>query len=535
MEDTRAGHFIKRLSSLRGERATWEYHWQELADYMVPNKANINTESTPGEKKNTHLYDNTAIHSSELLAGSLHGILTNPNTTWFELTTGDAEVDKGDNVRNWLQDSVHRMHRILNNTNFQTEIHEFYMNLVVFGTSAMLLEEDKKNIVRFSSRPIEECFVQENNKGIIDELYRCFSWDAKKILQEWPKADLPEELIRAFQDNPAKKYKIIHALAPRESVEQLGIKVPSTKKTVSVYILEEKQLILEESGFNEFPYLVSRWSKVSGETYGRSPGMTALPEAKTINKIVEVNLIAAEKAIDPPLQLPDDGFIMPIITQPGGLNFYRAGSNERIEPVFNNSRLDIGIEIIKQHQAKIREALHVDLFQLREGPQKTATEVLQLTEEQSRVLSPLLGRQHHEFLRPLIERVFSIMTRRNMFRETPEELAGLPLDVRYSSLIARSHKVEEGQNIMRTIQMMEPFIALDETVADNFDGDKALRKVAEIYNFPQEIIRTVDEVEEVREARAQAQEQALQAQQQQQQAENANKLAPVAAAVGSDE
>ena len=31
--------------------------------------------------------------------------------------------------------------------------------------------------------------------------------------------------------------------------------------------------------------------------------------------------------------VPDDGFILPIRTVPGGLNFYRSGTRERIEPL----------------------------------------------------------------------------------------------------------------------------------------------------------------------------------------------------------
>lgn len=530
MDNPLAKFVCERLKHLKGERSTWEDHWQQVADYVLPDKNNINTEYTPGQKRNTHLYDNTAIDACELLAGSLQGILTNPNSTWFELTTGDIELDRNDNVRAWLQDSVSRMHRVMNNSNFQTEVHEFYIDLCAFGTASMTVEQDDQFIVHFMAKPVQENFISENKRGVIDEIYREFKWTSKKILQEWDKSKIPEEFLRQLTKDPQRKFTIIHAIAPREVLENSGVSLEEVrKKYVSAYILQEKKITLELGGFNEFPYIVSRWGKTTGEVYGRSPGMTALPDAKTLNKIVETQLIAAEKALDPPLQLPDDGFIMPIITKPGSLNFYRAGSGDRIEPVFNQPRIDIGIEMIREHRRKIKEAFKVDLFQLREGPQKTATEVLQLTEEQGRILGPLLGRQQHEFLRPLIERVFSIMNRRDQFEDPPEELDGVKLDVRYSSLVARSHKANEGQNIMRTIELMAPFLQMDQTVVDNFNGDRALRKVAEIFNFPQEIIRPQEEVEETREARAQAQQEMIQQQEAQAQADVAQKVAPLAA------
>ena len=523
-----AKFFINRVNSLKSERSTWENHWQEVADYIVPNKNNVINEFTPGQKRNIHLFDNTAVHSNELLAGSLHGELTNPNSLWFEITTGDQEIDRIDSVRLWLQDSVQRMHTVINNTNFQTEIHEYYIDLCAFGTAPLTIEENKESVVRFRSLPIQECFVKENHLGIIDELHRVFEWDAKKIFQNWGEEKLPEEVLKEIRDNGNKKFTIIHTVMPSAHIKAMGEDPETNKDFVDVYVLKEKQLFLEKGGFNEFPYIVGRWAKYSGETYGRSPGMTALPEAKTLNKIVETVLVGAEKTVDPPMQMPDDGMLMPIITEPGGLNFYRAGSEGRIQPIFNNSRVDIGIEIIREHSKKIREAFFVDQFQLPQIDRQTAQEAMLRNKEQKRLLGPLMGRQHFEFLRPFAERVFRIMDRRDMFMEIPEELDGVKLDVRYNSLIARSQLVDEGDNIMRTLSLVEPFMTMDPGVADYFNGDKAVKRLAEIYGFPQELIRNETDVEKIREARDKAREQALQEQQRQQDAEVVQKTAPMA-------
>ena len=53
---------------------------------------------------------------------------------------------------------------------------------------------------------------------------------------------------------------------------------------------------------------------------------------KMLNKMSEVTIRAAQKQVDPPLLVPDDGFMLPIRTVPGGLNFYRSGTRDRIEP-----------------------------------------------------------------------------------------------------------------------------------------------------------------------------------------------------------
>jgi hypothetical protein len=136
---------------------------------------------------------------------------------------------------------------------------------------------------------------------------------------------------------------------------------------------------------------------------------------------------------------------------------------------------------------------------LQQGPQMTATEVLQRTEEKMRLLGPMLGRQQSEFLRPLIDRVFDIMLNNGLIpkQEIPAALQGKKIDVRYSSLIAKSQRLADGQNIMRTFEAITPAAQADISVLDNIDVDKVFRAIATVYGFPEEAIRPKKEVEQM--------------------------------------
>jgi len=178
---------------------------------------------------------------------------------------------------------------------------------------------------------------------------------------------------------------------------------------------------------------------------------------------------------------------------------------------------------------RIRRAFFVDQLRLTEGPQMTATEVLQRTEDQMRLLAPVMGRQQSELLRPLVSRTFEIMMRRELLLPAPEELEGRQIDIQYSSLIAKAQRVQEAQSITRTLEQAAAFIQLDPTVVDNLDGDQAILTIARVHGLPQEIIRNKDEVEGIRQARQEAQQQAAEQQQQAQQAETVSKVGPAVA------
>jgi len=516
----------QKVQGLKADRLTLDSQLQEVADYMIPNKNTITTTRSPGEKRNVQVLDNTGMYCCELLAGQLHGLLTSPNAMWFEFTTGNSALDQQDEVRKFLQYAARQTHNVLNNSNFQTEAHELYLDEVGFGTGAMFMDEDDKEVVKFSTKFIGEYWIDEDSRGRVNQLYRCWKWNAYQIMDTFGDKNLPKKVKDAYDKGEDTKFDIIHAVYPRKMVD---FNSPSLMQFISQYVMPELEFELKTGGFREFPYVVPRWTKRTGEIYGASPAMVALPEVKTVNKMAETVIIGAQKVVDPPLQLPDDGFIMPIMTAPGSLNFRRSGSPDaRIEPLFNDSRIDFGFEAMKEKRLRIREAFFVDQLMLQQGPQMTATEVLQRTEEKMRLLGPMLGRQQDEFLRPLIDRVFAVMLRKEIITkdQIPAALRGRKIDVRYSSLIARSQRLTDAQNILRSIEAASPFIQMDPAVADNFDGDQAVRVIAEVFSLPQQIIRSTKSINAIRDAKAEASQAMIAEQQQTQNVDNAAKLAP---------
>ena len=70
----------------------------------------------------------------------------------------------------------------------------------------------------------------------------------------------------------------------------------------------------------------------------------------------------------------------------------------------------------EQRRTAIRNVFYVDQLMLQQGPQMTATEVIQRNEEKMRLLGPVLGRLQSELLKPLIDRVFNILLRNNQLK-----------------------------------------------------------------------------------------------------------------------
>ena len=528
--DKRAVELLNRLNQLETQRSVWESHWQELADFISPRKADITKKRTAGDKRTELVFDGTAIHAAEMLAASLHGMLTNPSTPWFSLRFKDRDLEGDDAAKEWLESVTENMYSAFQSSNFAEAVHELYSDLVVFGTGVMMIEDAEEGL-RFATRHIGECFLAEDAEGRVDTVYRKFKMTCIAARNMFGLEALPTRLQKKAMEEPFTEISLCHAVFPREQYD-VTREDGANKPFASLYIDPEDKKIISEGGFAELPYTCPRWLKASFERgYGRSPGMTALSDTKMLSKMSEVTIRAAQKQVDPPLMLPDDGFMMPIRTVPGGLNFYRSGTRDRIEPLQIGANNPLGLNMEEQRRQAIRSAFYVDQLILSQGPQMTATEVIQRTEEKMRLLGPVLGRLQAELLQPLINRSYSILFRKKAFAPPPEFLAAKEIEIEYVSPLAKAQRFGDVQSAMRLFEMLAPLAQIDPAVFDHVDMDGLAKYIIRILGVPAETVLSDEQVAMARRQRAQQQQQAAEQQEAVETAEAMGKAAPMVKAV----
>jgi hypothetical protein len=479
---------VKRFDYIQMQRDNWDTHYQELGDYMLPRKADIVKKRSRGEKRMELIYDGTALQAVDLLSASLHGMLTSGASPWFHLDVKDTELNRDDEVREWLQDTSMRMMRAFNQSNF----------------GCMFVEMDKSKL-RCSTRHISEFYVQEDQYGIVDTVFRKYHITAVSAVQRFGIDGVSDYIKKVYEKTPDEQVEILHCVTPR--IER-DIRKADNKNMpfMSVYICMQTKMVMAEGGFEELPYVVPRFLKATGEVMGRSPAMVALPDVKMLNLMSKTIIQAAQKMIDPPLLVPDDGFLLPIRTQPGGLNFYRAGSRDTITPLNTGANIPIGLSMEDQRRQAIRSAFYVDQLLVGGSPNMTATEVIQRQEERMRVIGPVLGRLMNEMLRPLIDRVFALMLRADMLAQPPEILQGQDVDIEYVSPLARAQKSSSLNNTLKALEVLMP-LSQALPVGDHIDPDGLVRHVTDALGVPKTTLKSQREVNQVRQQRQEMQQQ----------------------------
>jgi hypothetical protein len=508
-------HLVKRKGKMKAQRGTWETHWQDLSNYVLPNEANFNTKRSKGDKRTTLVYDSTGIHANEMLAAGLHGMLTNPASNWFSLRVKDDSQNIGGDseAKQWLEDTTNAVMAEISapSVAFPSHIHEYYLSLCSIGTACMFVGEPAtREGISFRAIHIEEIFIAENADGIIDTVFRSFKMTVRQIVQKWGEESLSPRMKRMYEKQELDKdIDLLHCVYPRDDVDK-GKRAATMLPVASVYIDEKENHVLAEGGFNEMPYMVSRWAKTVGEVFGRSPAMTALPDIKMLQEIMKTTIRAAQKIVDPPLLVPDDGVLGPIRTIPGGLNYYRASSGARIQPLLTGGNIGISYEMMTDLRDRIRTTFFLDQLQFQGAPRMTATEVVERTERTLRLLGPTLGRLQSEFLGPMIERIYGVLSRSGRLPEPPESISEQELRIEYVSPLARAQRQSETQGIMRTLEFIGPIAGLDPQAAQVIKGADTVRHIAELNGVPPMLLKSNEELME--EAKAQQEAQAAQQQ-----------------------
>lgn len=517
-----AGELAKRWERLLTKRATWEPVWQELAEYILPNKATVTLKRTPGTKNTQNLYDATAIHASEMLASSLHGALTSPAMQWFNLRMRDETLNEEEDITEWLEDCSLRMLRAMNQSMFNSEVQETFIDLVVFGTGALFEDElpplagGRFGGLVFRSFPVGTYCIEEDERGLVNEFDYTVMLNARTIASN-PRWAVHPKIMSDAEKYPEKEYPIIHFIMPR-----LGGKVvagqPSNTFPVASWILDQNNKhIMWEGGFHEFPVHVPRFRKTSGEIFGRGPGHTALPDVRTLNRATDLGLQEWAKVINPPLEVLDEAIVTEVKLTPAALNVVsQMGS---IKPIMSGAKFEVDKVNKDSIKESIRNIFFADQLVVRDGPQKTAEEVRIRYQLMQRLLGPTIGRLEAELLNTLIERTFGIMYRAKAFKPEPQTLieakrrAGGEIDIVYEGPMSKSQRSIQAEAITEFMGFCAQMAQLGYPEALKIVKPyEALAEVADIKGVPKKALNSQEEMEQDIEEEKAAMAEAQQAQ-----------------------
>lgn len=505
---------VKRYDSLVTQRKTVEDVWEVINQLVVPFRGDffrdISSEHSVSWRDNRNVFDSTAIDSANTLAASIHGSLTSPAIRWFELAFRDDNLNTTKEAREWLENGANLCFTALQDSNFNLEANETYLDLVSYGTSMIIEEVEEKNgqfqKLNFQSVPVEEMWFEQDHAGQVHRAYRRHKWTPVQIMTKFGDK-IPESIKEMAQTTKGmdQKLDVIMCIFPREDKADGDVSrvlAPKERPFGMKYIChKDAEELGEEGGYYEMPAFVPRWRKTSKSMWGHGPAMIALPDILTINQLVELILKATEKVVDPPTKVTERGLLSDLDLEPAGMTVVR--TMDSMEPYESGARFDVSQLQREQLKQAIRSIFYVDQLELKESPAMTATEVQTRYELMQRLLGPTLGRLQSDYLDPLVQRTFNILYRSGQLGEPPEivfENSG-KLDIIYTGPLVRAQRADIAQGVMRWAATLAELSEIKPEVLDIPNWDEIAKELGSLEGVPAKLMRSDTDVKKDRKKR----------------------------------
>ncbi|WP_284085114.1 portal protein [Acinetobacter haemolyticus] len=525
----------KRLSELKSERTRLEPHWSECYRFAAPERQQsfIGDDLTDTRKtQRAELLDSTLSEATQLLVSSIISGTTPANALWFKAVPDGvddpAELTDGEK---WLDEVCQFIWRNIHGANYDSEIFDLVLDCVVAGWGVMYADIDRKagGGYVFQTWDIGQCYLASTRQDQkVDTLYREYDMTMAALVNEYGENKVSDKVRNTYKSKPDSKVKVLWVVEPRKTgfIKDDRQLMPKERPFASYHIEVEEKIVLRETGYNEFPFVVPRFRKIPNSVYGTGQVSIALPDAKTANKLMRDTLRSAEISTLGMYAGVDDGVFNPRTVRLGGGKIIVVNNVESLKRIDDGKGYEVGVDLLTALQAGIRKKMMADQLQPQDGPAMTATEVHVRVDLIRQQLGPLYGRWQAELLTPLLERTFGLAYRAGVIGEAPDDMQGRNLSFKFISALARSQQLEEVTAIERLMAGIASVVQVDPSILDNIDMDAVAQVTGMGLGVPTSILRTKDDIKKIREQRQQAQRQAAAQEQEQAMAQ------PLANAVG---
>ena len=389
-------------------RAPWLSRWESARRYAMPT----------ADDDIATLYDATASDAADNLAASIYTLMTPPESLWLTLISESVSSPDSDMA-------THILRSHLNDSNFYTTIHQCYMDLVVLGTACLFMSETpigSSSAFNFTAIPMSDIAILPN------AVFHTTSMPAREVMSRYPTWTPPTSLRDVIHRDPETPLTLVQSLVGTDFTAWIDTDG------------ELENNIVSTGTFETNPYIIFRWSVISGELYGRGPVMRALPDIKTANKVVELVLKNATIAVSGIWQADDDGVInLNNINLTPGAIIPKAIGSSGLTPLASGANFDVSQIILTDLRDRIRHTLLADRLGLLSEKEMTATEIMARNADMMRILGATYGRLLHEFIRPLCDRGLQILARRGLI---PRIKLNSDAELKYIAPIAQMTAME---------------------------------------------------------------------------------------------
>lgn len=489
-----ADKLYKRYQKAIPSRDRFKALYERVYQFILPDRYTQIEDKQDGAKNRHDLYTSVPEQSADHFVQRVQSLLTPVNSDWIGFEAGHALKQNTEDLTA-VNQSLERVAHICNVfkdvSNFDSEATSFYYDLIP-GTAYMFIGEgEPNNPLIFKVIPFKEMVIEEGADGYPDHYYRIFKMKNELVKGQWKDAK--------FEYKPEKA---------QEEIELLECTYKDGKMWTYCVIQKTEMKVIVEKKFKASPFICLRWTKTSGEIYGRGCGLKALSDIRTLNKIKNYSLRAL-------------GFTIPVFTasmdgnydtenfvfEPGAINPVPSNmtSNPTIQQLQVSQQPDLEQYKATELEMDIKKAMF-DTTIPNDPQRMTATEINQRAGELAEQLNNSFGRLINEFLYPMVRRIVEILQNFDYIDSSLDvaDFNGFGYKIVINTALARQQKANELNNLLQFLQVASSFDPTMQYITKVVKMNEMAVKIAELSGVPYKFIRTAEEIQQLQQQEAEA-------------------------------
>ena len=363
----------------------------------------------------------------------------------------------------------------------------------------------------------------------MDVVARRFKYTAHQAVQRFGVEVLEhDDQLKVAYDDPKRRFKekfeIWHLCMPRDVAPVGNKSAISNRKLMrfaSVYLSPRTQRVLLEEGYEEQPYLFTRFLRVGCRVFGKSPLEDVKSVIKKYLELEESQNELTKKAAFPAVLTTADMTPEELDLRAGGVTVLseKALASNLPREWASNGRLNEVMLDKEEKKKEIDDALFVTQLQSVSSQERpmTATEVIQRKNEQLRTFSNTFTQYMADF-RPMTERIFCLLYRAGKLPPHPpawlfdkvgdgdDAFEILAPEVEYHGVLAKALEEGKQEGLMEALQVAAQMYKQTGNAEwlDYYKAYECTRFMARVNNVPVECIRTKEEADMERQKRESA-------------------------------
>ena len=474
----------KRYRLALQERQPWEDGYQDCYDYALPGrKSFFNREAADDAPE---IFDPTAVNGIQEFASRMQAGMVPNFSQWIKLEVGqELPEDQRALANKELEKVTSVFFEYLNASNFSSQAHEALIDVGLGTASLECVEGSSIEPLVFSATPLPELALEAGPNDEMSGFFRGRKMKASMIEKTYD-VTIPDQLKREVGNGGETDPK----LCVVSYVARNWDKPNEYAYSKYIFLDHENGSILkssEHNGRGACQHIGFRWSKASGEVWGRGPLFNMMPTIRVLNLVTQLTLENAELAVTGLYTYEDDGVLNPdtVMMRPGTMIPIAPGSGG-VRQFNTGGNFQVGDLIVSRLQQEVMKGLYNETLGPTDKTPMSATEVQQRMADLSRQIGSAFGRLQVELVNGVVDRVLYILDKKNII-ERPR-INGRSIKIVATSPLAQAQAIESVNAVTNSLGIIQQFYG-ERGLELYSDGAEVAKHVFDELGVPARIFR----------------------------------------------